>query len=1539
MHKILKIALAVALTLPVSTGGAAQQRSLYNGSTHQRVAAKNIATQGSAARMTVENPTFPRGWKAMNTPWHAQPAKISAKAPMKVLGDGTTLYGSLIFSADWSGSTGSYGIYSFNSGAYAKPTLLVNQGSYDANGGGCYANGKYYYNSFVYTDEMGYTFSTFLTYDFATGTMSKQTQSFMSDTFDQSQITSDMTYDPTTNTVYALSYISVEVVEGMMNRFYPALSVVDTYSGYVTPIARIPSMIAIACNQSGELYAISKGANSALYRLNKETGDYTEIGPTGLNPEYIQSATFDPVTDKLYWAAVEYNGNTGLYEVDVTTGAASKITDFLAHEEYAGLYIPEPQVAANAPAGAENLTAVFDRDSHSGRFDFNAPTTDYSGARLSGDVTVTLAIDGEEQLTESVAPGQLVSTDIELDEGIHNFTVSVSNAAGAGPRKGYSHYVGLDAPEAVANLTLTPGENGSASITWEAPAKGRNDGYIDPDKVTYKIVRMPDNTVVANGLRSTFFNDPVNASTNNYYYIVTPYCDGREGISASTAQAVLGNGASLPCTFDFATREQYDLFTVIDANNDFDAQYKWGGWMYGPDFTYAADQGNCAVYGYSPENAADDWLITPPFAVEKGKRYRLTFAMWTKGDKETLEVTAGPGNTVADQSVIIPSAIYSHKQPNDYIQEFTASTTGNYYVGFHITSPKKRFYLFIGAINIDEVPDPDAPAPVSDLTATPGEKGAMTAQISLTAPSKSVDGSALSSLSRIDIFRGNNTEAIHSFESPAPGAALSWTDTDPLDGYNTYRVVAYSGDKAGEKAETTVFVGYDLPVAPANFTLTEEDGHPVLRWKAPSEGQNGGYVDPAGLSYAIYRSDGALLTMSATGEEYIDRSLDGNKKQYFVYYQIYPVSPAGPGDYALSNHIIFGKPYEGNFVESFSDQATQNDPWVMYLLKGSGQLWGLYSQGYSPTCSAVDGDYGLATFSATSGRTGDEGRLVSPKLNLASFDTPILTFYFYHNPSTDTLYGEDPFEDRMIPEVLLPSGEYVALSEPIYVDDPTTESGWYQYTFDLSRFKSEAYVQLSFHGIADYEQDVNIDLVEVTNKVAYDLQMYSFSGPARVKAGKTAKFKATLYNNGVNTAVNYLLMLTRDGEAVAEIEGPAVKPGAYVTIEIPVVTDNADEDKSYRFQAVIDYFDDCIQANNTSEVLTMTVAPADLPEVYKVDAAVSGVNDVALTWGTPDALHVNDDFEDYPAYSIDNIGDYTLVDADEGYTYGFADIYFENTGAPQAFMVFNPDKLGLNMLEDWRARSGSQVMAAFQAAGTDGYSINSDNWLISPEVHGGQTISFWGKTANWEWGLEEFEVLYSTSSTDLASFKSLSGDLTAAKDWTLYEFTLPANARYFAIRHKSKDQFVFYLDDLKFVGRLLQAPAELTGYRVYRDGVMIAELPAGSTAYTDTNVADGAHNYEVTALYGRRESGRSDKAPVTIGATGVESVDASAAVSVKAGNSVINIACADSARVTVTATSGITVFSATGDATYSVDVVPGIYIVSVDNRVFKVAVR
>ena len=72
-----------------------------------------------------------------------------------------------------------------------------------------------------------------------------------------------------------------------------------------------------------------------------------------------------------------------LYEVDTTTGNATKIDMFPGRAQMAALFCPNSVYSEQAPAKVKNLTATFEGGSLSGKVKFNLPSTDIAGTTIS----------------------------------------------------------------------------------------------------------------------------------------------------------------------------------------------------------------------------------------------------------------------------------------------------------------------------------------------------------------------------------------------------------------------------------------------------------------------------------------------------------------------------------------------------------------------------------------------------------------------------------------------------------------------------------------------------------------------------------------------------------------------------------------------------------------------------------------------------------------------------------------------------------------------------------------------------------------------------------------------------------------------------------------------------------------------------------------------------------------------------------------------------------------------------------------------------
>ena len=148
-----------------------------------------------------------------------------------------------------------------------------------------------------------------------------------------------------------------------------------------------------------------------------------------------------------------------------------------------------------------------------------------------------------------------------------------------------------------------------------------------------------------------------------------------------------------------STADEFSDMTNIDANGD---QYNE---MYGLWFR----QDNLPTYICSTQHkAADDWLVTPRLALEAGVTYTIAIEAWKPAPeshtyKETFEVKVGTAATAANLlagATAIATTEVTTAWTN-YHGTFTPTTTGNYYVGIHASSPADQNWfrirnLFVG---------------------------------------------------------------------------------------------------------------------------------------------------------------------------------------------------------------------------------------------------------------------------------------------------------------------------------------------------------------------------------------------------------------------------------------------------------------------------------------------------------------------------------------------------------------------------------------------------------------------------------------------------------------------------------------------------------------------------------------------------------------------------------------------------------------------------------------------------------------------------
>lgn len=313
---------------------------------------------------------------------------------------------------------------------------------------------------------------------------------------------------------------------------------------------------------------------------------------------------------------------------------------------------------------------------------------------------------------------------------------------------------------------------------------------------------------------------------------------------------------ALPYTQKFNTADDFATFTVIDGNRD------GSTFKYDDMFRYAVSH---------HDNAADDYLVTPRFALSAARTYKLSFraAIPNFFPNETLEVLMGQEPTVAGLATVLKGThtVDGFDDTTTSLSiEFTVPADGNYCFAIHNTTAEANGDLAIDDIVLEELVTKSVPGAVTALTAEAAAEGALSATIALTAPTTDVDGNAVAGPLTVEVKR--NGELVKQLTDVQPGAALQFTDAVPQSGQYAYTVAVSNADGVGAESSVSVYVGSDIPAAPANVRLVfdESKKRAQLTWDAPTTGANGGYVNPAEMTYEVRQ---AFSSMNLPGLHHI----------------------------------------------------------------------------------------------------------------------------------------------------------------------------------------------------------------------------------------------------------------------------------------------------------------------------------------------------------------------------------------------------------------------------------------------------------------------------------------------------------------------------------------------------------------------------------------------------------------------------------------------------------------------------------------------
>lgn len=267
---------------------------------------------------------------------------------------------------------------------------------------------------------------------------------------------------------------------------------------------------------------------------------------------------------------------------------------------------------------------------------------------------------------------------------------------------------------------------------------------------------------------------------------------------------------------------------------------------------------------------------------------------------------------------------------NTYDEDFLDSvdlTTGETFRIGYLGTTAQVVGLYIPFVRIHA----KAPAAVTDLKAMADATGALSATLSWSNPTTTYGSKEDPALTAIKIYRGGELVAT------LDGTATTWTDATVSEGgMNTYTVVAVNAYGEGDTADVTVWVGYDIPVAPGNATAEKAgDNSLKVTWTAPAAGTHGGNIDIATLKYNIVRQpDGTQLYSDYTGTELTDELTARGCYSY----EITAVTAQGSSAKATTNAVKAGPAYTVPYECNFSDDS-KFGTWDVIDANNDGYTW------------------------------------------------------------------------------------------------------------------------------------------------------------------------------------------------------------------------------------------------------------------------------------------------------------------------------------------------------------------------------------------------------------------------------------------------------------------------------------------------------------------------------------------------------------------------------------------------------------------------
>lgn len=1280
--------------------------------------------------------------------------------------------------------------------------------------------------------------------------------------------------------------------------------------------------------RNGGIYLIDEGGR--LMRYNDATASFKSVKQTSIDVGYAGGMVYSAKDEAFIVLMEGEECATTFYKVDPVTATTTTLMDLGDDSQWNILYCADSNSDTAAPGALSGVSVSFSGASLSGTLTATLPAVTIDGGALSGDVYVRVSETGN-VLSESVkgAPGATVSVPLTLTEGAHSLQVMAYVKNGdkslVGPRTTVNVTVGNDTPTAPGSVTLT-----DTQVTW-SPSVAANGGYMDAAALGYNVYidgkKVNDQSVKTTSLAVTLPTTGNVAHIAAVEAVLGSYTSDRALSNVVVGQQPFG----LPCYIrpldgqtDLDPMVQV-LLPALNANGDnrtwiYDQQSGTGGFYY-----------LCSV-----DNDADDWLVMPQMKFDRPGYYKFSFEVnsglnhFFAGD-EVFEIGIARQAYAPDlkagvftEPVTVKKSAYF--EPHEVV--FEIKEAGNYHIGIHCITPVNIFRLYARNFAVEALQATEAaPAAVTGLNAAAAAKGALQAIVTFNMPSVDIDGMTLAADLALTatVVCGENTATV----TGLPGQAMTAT-VDALQGDNTVSV-RVSSAKGGEgpAASVVVTVGVDTPDVLTLYKNIAADNMSMrVSWTVSTKGAFGGYVDPAGVGYIVYRKheNGNYVQYEILdkGVSEWNFALPAGTAQDIYQFGILPYNEAGALDQFAVVEVMLGKLYELPMKETFRT-AGENVVWTYDPIGIQNVAEQYCSWGFADPADIEDGapnDSKTALVSIYQG----VGQLSFPRFSTVGLDNVKISLSMLHGVLSST---------EVIIAAVTPDANFF----PIEVVDLTEGTGWQNTSVTLP----EACLGKGWAGLVvrctnpTFKHRFVMDGYEVKAYTNAGINLLDVQAQGSVRVGKEAKVSAVIANmttsnvgvpaiNAVFTAENGTTAALIPADDYSDV---IIGRGERTTIEyyLPATADHL----GYGNVRLV-FADPSIADESAEGFARVRVVKGYTPFISTLSAE-SRAAGASLSWDPVELpSSVTEGAEDLQPWDFgDNLGDFLNIDNDRQSPYSISEVVYPGKYTPKAFQVFAGSEFAIPVLQ---AHKGDQYFMIFSPDSKA--TLQGNDWLVSPRVAGGSEVSAYICAPSLEYGEESVTLEISGKSADPADFEVLTTFTADATSWKYVSATLPADARYFALHYTGYGKFCMMIDDITF------SPYDIDGaveaYNIYRDGALIGT--SATASYTDAQAPESAV-YNVAPVI-RHADGMTDEGirsnSARIGLGGIASTVAGGAVA--GGRGYIAITGFEGLSATVFTPDGSTVAAVDElPGTVRIPAAPGMYIVAVGSRAYKIIVK